>query len=72
VTRIAVLYVIMAQGWHVQPYQLRLQAAQGLQRLWAEIHHQGDVEAAQMRFVDQMGNIVGGTSVWSGTWVQKE
>ena len=66
------LYVTMAQGFHLQPYQLRLQTAQALWRVWADQHAKGDLDGVTMRFVDQMGNIVGGTSIWSGAWVQKE
>lgn len=58
-------------AWHLAPYQFRLQAAQGLHAKWVAIHSPGKPDDARIRIVDLVGNEVGGTSAFSGVWVQK-
>lgn len=59
--------------WHYQPYQVRLQMAQGLWNAWANIHSPGDPDKARIKIVDQMDNEVGGSRVWAGSliWVSE-
>lgn len=63
-----VLTIVVTNVFHTLPYQTRLQGAQNFQKLWGSIHG----GSAIIRITDFNGNEVGGTSVWSGAWVQKE
>lgn len=67
------LNINVVNGWHYQPYQMRLQAAQNLQRLWAQVHSINDPDNARISILDLNGNEVGGSRFWGGTlvWVQE-
>lgn len=54
-------------GFHHQPYQIRLQFSQGLHRA-ANHYFERDVPIS---IVDQMDNEVGGSTAFSGAWVNK-
>lgn len=63
--------IAVKNEWHTLPYQYRLQWAQVLSRTWADSTLLKNRDGARVRFVDIMGNEVGGTK-WSGEiWVQK-
>ena len=59
--------IIVANSWHSQPYQIRLQAAQNLQKLWGNTY--GDADRSRVKLVDINGNSVGGNKVLGGVWV---
>ena len=58
--------VYVADTWHYQPYQIRLQAAQNLWKLWASIRSPRHLDWALISLVDSNGNSVGGSSVMAG------
>lgn len=55
--------------WHIRNYQIRLQDAQTLDRLWKSISSPREPKKARISIVDYNGNEVGGTGVM-GVWVQ--
>lgn len=65
--------ITVAEAWHYQHYQLRLQAAQAMWSIWARIRSPQDPDKARIRLVDIMGNEVGGSRMLGGSliWVQK-
>ncbi len=60
--------------WHVRPYQVRLQDAQTLWEIWAQIASPANPDSARIELVDLNGNAVGGSRALAGSliWVQKE
>ncbi len=68
------LVITVADGWHYQPYQMRLQAAQNLWSAWAKIRSPSDVDKARISIVDMNGNEVGGSRMLAGSliWVQEK
>jgi cytoskeletal protein RodZ len=62
------LDITVTQHWHVQHYQLRLQAAQNLDAEWKRYHKKEGL--ARIRILDFNGNEVGATGVL-GVWVQE-
>lgn len=66
--------ISVSNVWHIQAYQVRLQAAQNLWKLWANIHSPLKPDKAYIRIVDFNGNSVGGSRGGAGSliWVQKE
>jgi len=68
------LVIKVANSWHFQPYQLRLQMAQNLWNIWASIDSPDAPDKALIRIVDLNGNEVGGSRIFGGSliWVQKE
>jgi hypothetical protein len=68
------LTIVVTNYWHLRLYQIRLQDAQLLQRLWAKVYCPSDPDTARITIVDVLGNEVGGSRIWGGTmiWVQKE
>ncbi|OHB55206.1 MAG: hypothetical protein A2Y12_09270 [Planctomycetes bacterium GWF2_42_9] len=65
--------ITVANVWHYQPYQLRLQMAQNLWKAWARINSPDEPDMAKIRILDLNGNEVGGSRVWGGSliWVQQ-
>jgi hypothetical protein len=59
--------------WHLTAYQIRLQAAQNLWKLWASIASPAEPDKARIKLVDFNGNEVGGSRVLAGSliWVQE-
>lgn len=68
------LTIVVANAWHYQPYQLRLQAAQNLWETWARIRSPNDPDKARLDLTDQNGNRVGGSRWLAGSliWVKKD
>ncbi len=66
--------ITVADSWHISPYQLRLQVAQDLWKLWASIASPDDLDKARIKLVDHNGNEVGGSGIFGGSdvWVQKD
>ncbi|MFG0266655.1 MAG: hypothetical protein ACF8AM_16135 [Rhodopirellula sp. JB055] len=66
--------VTVSNGWHYQPYQIRLQIAQNLWQGWANIHSPHKPDSARLSVVVLNDNKVGGSRVWGGSliWVQEE
>ncbi len=64
--------ITVANAWHLNHYQLRLQAAQNLWELWASIASPSAVDKARLKLVDLNGNEVGGSRALAGSliWVQ--
>lgn len=64
--------VTVSNEWHLVPYQLRLQAAQNIQKLWAQTYTK-DPKIAHIKFVDLNGNEVGGSGMLSASkvWVNE-
>ena len=64
----------LPNDWHYEIYQSRLQAAQGLWKLWSTIHSPNDPDLARIKLVDLMGNEVGGSRLLGGSliWVKKD
>jgi hypothetical protein len=65
--------ITVSNAWHVVPYQIRLQAAQNIWKLWATISAPVREVEAKISIVDLNGNEVGGSRVWGGSliWVQE-
>jgi len=63
------LKITVAQTWHYQPFQVRLQLAQTLWRIWAKIHAPSTPDQAYISLVDANGNSVGGSSSMAGSLV---
>ncbi|MBI5189913.1 MAG: hypothetical protein HZA22_04505 [Nitrospirae bacterium] len=61
----------VTNGWHYQPKQIRLQAAQNLWNLWVNVQRPTDADHARISIVDLNGNEVGGSRVLGGSliWV---
>ena len=57
--------------WHVRQKQIRLQDAQVLWQLWAQIASPENLDHARLKLVDGMGNSVGGSRILAGSliWV---
>lgn len=68
------LNITVANQWHYEPYQIRLQMGQALWKLWAGIHSPKDPDKARISLRDQMGNEVGGSRILGGSliWVQEQ
>jgi len=60
--------------WHLRHYQLRLQDAQTLWKVWAVIASPNDMDSARISLVDENDNEVGGSRFWGGSliWVQEK
>lgn len=67
------LTIIVPDGWHYEPYQIRLQAAQNFWELWARIRSPNDPDKARLEITDFNGNSVGGSRWLAGSliWVRK-
>jgi hypothetical protein len=67
------LIVVVANPWHYQPYQIRLQMAQSLWELWARIHSPQNPDIARLKLTDLQDNEVGGSRLLGGSliWVTK-
>jgi hypothetical protein len=67
------LTLTVANGWHFQPYQLRLQAAQNLWQGWAQLISPTELDSARLKLVDGNGNEVGGSRIIAGSaiWVKE-
>ncbi len=63
------LKITVGQTWHYQPFQVRLQLAQTLWRIWAKIHAPSTPDQAYISLVDANGNSVGGSSSMAGSLV---
>jgi hypothetical protein len=63
------LKVTVANAWHYEPHQIRLQTAQSLWKAWAAIHAPADLDRARLRLVDLNGNDVGGSGWLGGSMV---
>ena len=66
------LTVIVANAWHYQPYQVRLQAAQNLWELWARITSPNDPDKARLEITDFNGNSVGGSRWLAGSQIIRD
>ena len=68
------LTIVVANAWHFQPYQIRLQAAQNLWNLWAKLRSPNDPDKARIELTDYNGNSVGGSRWLAGSliWVKKK
>lgn len=68
------LNITVADRWHYEPYQIRLQMGQALWKLWAGIHSPNEPDKARISIRDQMGNEVGGSRLLGGSliWVQEQ
>ncbi|MBI5487416.1 MAG: hypothetical protein HY905_08790 [Deltaproteobacteria bacterium] len=66
------LVITVGDGWHVAVKQIRLQAAQDLWRMWADINSASSPDDSRIKLVDLNGNEVGGSRVIGGSmiWVQ--
>jgi len=67
------LKVTVKSGWHYQPYQIRLQMAQNLWKVWATIHSPSEPDRARISITDLNGNEVGGSRILAGSliWVKE-
>ena len=68
------LTIVVANPWHYEPYQVRLQVAQNLWKVWAGIRSPQDPDKARIEFTDFNGNSVGGSRWLGGSliWVKKD
>lgn len=66
--------ITVANSWHYEPYQMRLQLAQKLWETWARLHSPSEPDKARIKIVDLNDNEVGGSRVWAGSliWVQED
>lgn len=60
-------------SYHYQPYQMRLQAAQTMQRAWARWAYPYEPRKARIIVQDRLGNVVGGSNPDDAekVWVQE-
>jgi hypothetical protein len=65
------LTVRVANEWHYQPYQIRLQAAQNVYEIWFKVANTPDDTRVKMTIADTNGNTVGGKDSLYGVWVDK-
>jgi len=65
------LTVAVYNQWHSSPYQIRLQAAQLLYKIWFPIADFSDTDAVRITITDLNGNRVGGQDALWGVWVDK-
>jgi len=65
--------ITVANAWHLTAYQIRLQAAQNLWKLWASIASPTEPDKARIKLVDFNDNDVGGSRILAGSliWVQE-
>jgi hypothetical protein len=63
------LAITVANAWHYEPFQVRLQAAQTLWKGWAAIRSPNELDKARITLKDRMGNSVGGSSSLAGSLV---
>jgi hypothetical protein len=64
------LTIIVANAWHYEPYQVRLQAAQNLWETWARIRSPNDPDKARLEITDLNGNNVGGSGWLGGSMIK--
>lgn len=67
--------ITVANDWHVQPYQIRLQMAQNLWNTWVKASDKKEKpDTARIKIVDLNGNEVGGSRLIAGSsiWVQEK
>jgi len=64
--------ITVSNAWHSVSYQVRLQGAQNLWKIWAALHSPYEPDKARISIVDLNGNEVGGSRMWGGSliWVQ--
>jgi len=67
------LTIVVANAWHYEPHQIRLQAAQNLWDIWARIRSPKNPDKARLELTDLNGNSVGGSRVLAGSliWVKE-
>lgn len=63
------LRITVANTWHYQPHQIRLQAAQNLWGVWAKLRSPDNLDHARIKLLDQNGNDVGGSGWLAGSMV---
>lgn len=65
--------VTVANSFHYEPYQMRLQLAQTFWQGWSRIHSPTEPDKARIKVLDMSGNEVGGSRVWGGSviWVKE-
>lgn len=63
--------ITVSNNWHSQPYQIRLQAAQGLQKLWGNLYLPESPDRGRIELIDLNGNKLGGSKVMGGVWVNE-
>jgi hypothetical protein len=63
------LTIIVANSWHYEPYQVRLQAAQNLWEIWARIRSPKEPDKARLEVTDLNGNRVGGSGWLGGSMI---
>lgn len=68
------LEIHVTNSFVLQPYQIRLQGAQNLWRLWAAIHTPDHQDTSRIRILDMNGNEIGGSRMWGGSliWVSEK
>jgi hypothetical protein len=66
-----IVKIVVSNSWHSQPYQIRLQAAQGLQKLWGNLYLPESPDRGRIELVDLNGNKVGGSKIMGGVWVNE-
>lgn len=66
--------ITVSNSWHFFPYQVRLEAAQNLWKIWASICSPSDPDKARIELVSINGNKVGGSRWLAGSliYVQKD
>jgi hypothetical protein len=64
--------ITVANQWHYEPYQMRLQTAQITWKAWAGFRSPKEPDKARIKIVDRMENEVGGSRIWGGSliWVK--
>lgn len=68
------LTIVVANAWHYEAYQIRLQAAQNLWAAWANIRSPDAPDMAGIELTDLNGNSVGGSRLLAGSliWVKED
>ncbi|MBY0554332.1 hypothetical protein K2P97_07380 [bacterium] len=64
-----IVRITVSNTWHSQPYQIRLNAAQGLQKLWGNLYSPETPDRGRIQLIDMNSNEVGGSKTLGGVWV---
>lgn len=67
-----IVRITVSNTWHSQPYQIRLNAAQGLQKLWGNLYSPETPDRGRIQLIDMNSNEVGGSKTLGGVWVTEK
>ena len=68
----AIVDISVSDAWPSATKGARLEIAQYLQRIWAQLHPEKESDSCRIRLLDGTGRRVGGSRMWGGSliWVE--